>query len=115
MKNIFSFAIVLLLTVSVLSVAGEKKAEIKVDGMTCGGCVNKVKTSLEKADGVKSAQVSLKDSYAVVLYDDSVTDEASLRKTIDGTGYKAVDEKEEKAVKKGGCEAVSSSCCGEKK
>ena len=46
MKNILSFALIMLLAISVVSVAGEKKVEIKVDGMTCDGCVNKVKTTL---------------------------------------------------------------------
>jgi copper chaperone CopZ len=114
MKNILSFALVLFLAVSVVSVAGEKKTEIKVDGMTCNGCVNKVKTTLEKADGVKSAEVSLENNNAVVLYDDSVTDEASLKKTINSTGFKAVDAKEAKASKD--CStAAASSCDGDKK
>ena len=85
MRNTLSFALVLLLAVSVISVAGEKKVEIKVDGMTCNGCVNKVKTTLEESDGVKSAKVSLKENSAVILYDDSKTDEASLKKAIQKT------------------------------
>lgn len=113
MKNILSFVFVMLLAVSVISVAGEKKTEIKVDGMTCNGCVNKVKTTLEKADGVKSADVSLEKNTAVVLYDDSVTDEASLKKAINSTGFKAVDAKEAQENKDCGSKAASS-CGGEK-
>ncbi len=117
MKNILSFALVFMLAFTVMAVAGEKKVEIKVDGMTCNGCVNKVKTTLEKADGVKKAEVSLTENSAVVLYDDSKTDEASLKKTINSTGFKAVDAKEAKASK-AGCGAAAADCsstCSDKK
>ena len=114
MRNILSFVFIMILAVSVVSVAADKKVEIKVDGMTCNGCVNKVKTTLEKADGVKSAEVSLKENSAVILYDDSKTDEASLKKAINTTGFKAVDAKE--AKKAGDCGAAASAgCCGDKK
>ena len=33
--------------------------ELKVDGMTCGHCVQHVTEALEKAPGVKKAEVSL--------------------------------------------------------
>jgi copper chaperone CopZ len=115
MRNILSIALVFVLAVSVVSVAGDKKVEIKVDGMTCDGCVNKVKTTLEKADGVKSAEVSLKDHSAVILYDDSKTDEASLKKTINTTGFKAVDAKDANKAKGAGCSGASAGCCGDKK
>lgn len=115
MKNLMSFVLILLVALSITSVAGEKKVEIKVDGMTCDGCVNTVKTSLEKVEGVKSATVSLAENSVVVLYDENVTDEASLRKTINSTGYKAVDAKETNTMKKAGCGEAASSCCGEKK
>ena len=107
MKNILSFALVMVLAFTVMSVAGEKKVEIKVDAMTCNGCVNKVKTTLEKADGVKSAEVSLEKNSAVVLYDDSKTDEASLKKAIDTSGFKAVDVKEAKANKAACCDEAN--------
>ena len=107
MKNLLSVALIFMLALTVVSFAGEKKVEIKVDGMTCDGCVGKVKTTLEKTDGVKSANVSLKENSAVVLYDDSKTDETSLKKAINSTGFKAVDAKA--AMDKKGA------CCGEAK
>ena len=113
MKNLLSVAFIFMLALTVISFAGDKKAEFKVDGMTCNGCVGKVKTTLEKADGVKSAAVSLENSMAVVLYDDSKTDESSLKKTINSTGFKAVDAKA--AVdKKGDCTSAAKECCGDK-
>jgi len=91
--KILSIALVLLLTLSVVSIAGEKKLEIKVDGMTCNGCVNKVKTTLEKVEGVKSAEVSLDNHLAVVTFDDSKTNEAALKTAVNSTGFKAVEAK----------------------
>lgn len=113
MKKVFSIALVFMLALTVVSVAGDKKVEIKVDGMTCDGCVGKVKTTLEKTDGVKSADVSLKNNAAVVLYDDSKTDEKSLKNAINSTGFKAVDAKAAKA-KSGECGESAKGCCSDK-
>jgi len=115
MRNILSIALIFILAVSVVAVAGDKKVEIKVDGMTCDGCVNKVKTTLEKVDGVESAEVSLKDNLAVILYDDSKTDETSLKKAINTTGFKAVNAKDAKRAKGADCSGASAGCCGDKK
>ena len=113
MKNLLSVALIFMLALTVVSVAGEKKVEIKVDGMTCGACVGKVQTTLEKADGVKNAEVSLKNSSAVVLYDDSKTDEKSLKKAINSTGFKAVDAKVA-GDKKGACCGDAKDSCSDK-
>jgi mercuric transport protein len=114
--KILSFALVLLLTLSVVSIAAEKKLEIKVDGMACNGCVNKVKTSLEKVDGVKSAEVLLDNHSAVVVYDDSKTNEEAIKTAVNSAGFKAVDLKAACAGK-GGCCATPADCgaCDAKK
>ncbi|MBN1561984.1 heavy-metal-associated domain-containing protein [candidate division KSB1 bacterium] len=111
MKKGITLALALTLIVSVISIAGEKKAEIKVDGMTCENCVNKVKTALEKSAGVKSAQVSLENKSAIVLYDDSVTEEASLKKAIQAVGFKTADDKK---LCPAGC-SKAATCCANKK
>lgn len=113
MKTVFSFALVLMLAVSVSGFAGDKTLEIKVDGMTCNGCVDKVKTTLEKVDGVKSAEVSLESNSAVVLYNGSKTEEGKLKEAVNSTGFKAVDAEQVKEKKdKSDCGASSS--CGDK-
>ncbi len=114
MKTVLSFAMVLMLALSVTAVGGDKKLNIKVDGMTCNGCVNKVKTTLEKVDGVKSADVSLESNSAVVLYDDSKTEEGKLKEAVNSTGFKAVDAEQMKTKDAAGCESKSE-CTGEKK
>ena len=114
MKNVLSVALVFVFALTLASFAGEKKVEIKVDGMTCNACVNKVKASLEKTDGVKSAQVSLENNSAIVVYDDSKTDESSLKKAINAIGFKAVDCKAD-VGKKGGCCDKAKASCDDKK
>lgn len=114
MKNLLSLALVFMFGLTLVSFAGEKKVELKVEGMTCNGCVNKVKTSLEKTDGVKSAQVSLEKNSAVVLYDDSKTDEASLKKAVNSSGFKAVDAKAAAGKKGACCGGAGANCTGKK-
>lgn len=112
MKNLTSLML-LALFFSVSAFAGEKKAEIKVEGMTCEGCVNKVKTSLEKIEGVKSAEVSLAKSVAVVTYDDAKTNETALKSAVNSTGFKAIEAKAGSGKSTGCCgEAAKAGCCG---
>lgn len=42
---------------------------IKIVGMTCMGCVNSVKTVVEKLPGVSRANVSLNPSQAMIEFD----------------------------------------------
>lgn len=47
------------------------KVELKVDGMTCDGCVRSVERKLSKVAGVESARVDLAAGKASVEYDDA--------------------------------------------
>ena len=102
--------VVLALTLSVAAFSENKvqKVNIKVEGMTCQGCVDKVKSALQKVEGVKEAEVSLKDNLALVTFDADKTNEKELRKAISSSGFKAAKGKD-KACDSGG------SCCGGKK
>ena len=63
------------------------KKKLLVEGMSCGHCVNHLKTALtEDIQGVEVLEVSLEGIYAVVDMQDSVTDEA-LRAVIEDLGY----------------------------
>ncbi|HVW64446.1 MAG TPA: heavy metal-associated domain-containing protein [Nitrosospira sp.] len=63
---------------------------INVKGMSCMGCVNKVKTGLENTAGVKSAEVSLEQKQVTVQYDDTRTQPEQLRNAIKKAGYEVV-------------------------
>ena len=63
------------------------KKKLLVEGMSCGHCVNHLKTALtDDIQGVEVLEVSLEGKYAVVDMQDSVTEEA-LRAVIEDLGY----------------------------
>ncbi|MEZ4389921.1 MAG: heavy metal-associated domain-containing protein [Polyangiales bacterium] len=57
---------------------------LKIDGMTCGGCVNAVRNALGSLRGAEVDEVTL--GAATVRGDASVT-EASLREVVEGAGF----------------------------
>jgi len=63
---------------------------IKIQGMTCGGCVNSVKTVLEKLPGVDQADVSLDNAEAVVQHDVAITSVEQLKTAISDAGFDVV-------------------------
>jgi copper chaperone len=60
---------------------------IKVNGMTCMGCVNSVKNVLEKIPGVSSANVSLEQKQVTVEYDSATTSAEQFKDAIKGAGF----------------------------
>ncbi|OGF68023.1 MAG: hypothetical protein A2Y62_19275 [Candidatus Fischerbacteria bacterium RBG_13_37_8] len=65
-----------------------KRCLLKVEGMTCDNCVNKVKTALESIKGVKEATVSLDKKEAVVKFENGI-DLQALVDAVKEKGYKA--------------------------
>jgi P-type Cu+ transporter len=65
------------------------KVELKVEGMTCEGCVRSVQRKLSKVTGVQSARVDLEGGKATVEYDDSIANAAQLVGAIKQIGYQA--------------------------
>ncbi|MGC8600454.1 MAG: heavy-metal-associated domain-containing protein [Nitrososphaeria archaeon] len=57
-----------------------KKATIRVFGMTCDDCAVTVKKGLLSAEGVKDVRVYLKDGIAEVLLDDAIVNPEGLVK-----------------------------------
>ncbi|MEP6997320.1 MAG: cation transporter [Betaproteobacteria bacterium] len=60
---------------------------LKVEGMTCGGCVASVTRVLTALPGVSAAAVSLQAGTAQVTFDDARTKPAALRAAIEDAGY----------------------------
>ena len=67
--------------------AAEKKVTVKVYGMSCQICANGVSGSLKSLKGVKSADVSVKDAQAVVLYDDKQVTVGQIKQQIEKSGF----------------------------
>jgi copper chaperone len=85
---------VLVLTLGVITAAAfTKTITIRVDGMKCAKCSGAVTKALKATEGVEDAQVNHEKGEAVIKYDDQKLTEAKLREVINGTGFKAAEEK----------------------
>ena len=68
---------------------------LKVDGMTCAGCVRSVKKVLEGVPGVRSVEVSLERAQATVELDPAGAAAvggdplAALKAAVEAAGYEA--------------------------
>lgn len=62
---------------------------IKVDGMSCGGCVKSVTGVLTALDGVAKAEVSLEQKRAVVEFDAAKLTRDQLKAVIEDAGFDA--------------------------
>jgi copper ion binding protein len=66
------------------------KVEMRVEGMTCQGCVRTVEKKLSGIDGVDYAHVNLGASNATVEFDDSKTKAEKLIAAVEQVGYRAI-------------------------
>jgi len=60
---------------------------LKVEGMSCGGCVASVTRVLSALPGVSEAAVNLQAGTAQVSFDEARTNPAALRAAIEDAGY----------------------------
>lgn len=65
-----------------------RKAEFKINGMTCTGCEAHVEHEVNQLYGVITAEASYKDGNAIVEFDQSLTSIDSIKPAINTTGYK---------------------------
>ncbi|HKO16649.1 MAG TPA: metal-binding (seleno)protein [Gemmatimonadaceae bacterium] len=77
-------------TTSVVPPAADTKTiTVRVEGMTCGGCVIGVRKVLTRLDGVAKAEVSYEQQRAVVTYDPAKVTVEQMIAAIKTLGYKA--------------------------
>lgn len=65
------------------------QVELKVDGMTCQGCVRSVTKKLSGVAGVSSAAVDLAAGRATVHYDESAAKVDDLIAAVEQIGFHA--------------------------
>lgn len=65
------------------------KKRIIVEGMSCGHCVNHVKTALEDINGVTNVSVDLASKTAVVEAGSDIQDD-DIKFAIEDAGYEVV-------------------------
>lgn len=62
---------------------------IKIEGMTCGGCVASVHNATANIDGLNDMSIELADNQATVTFDDSKTSAEAIAAAIDDAGFDA--------------------------
>jgi copper chaperone CopZ len=62
---------------------------LKVQGMTCQGCVNSVRRVLQALPGVESVDVSLERGEAALRHDPARSADADFRKAVRDAGFTA--------------------------
>lgn len=63
---------------------------LKVQGMSCGHCVNSVETGVGELEGVSSVAVDLKKGEVAVDYDAGKTSLNEIQEAIEEKGYAVV-------------------------
>lgn len=86
-------AFVLMAFTAISALAVTKKSTIRIEGMKCAKCSGSVEKALKATEGVEKVEMNLEKKEAVVEYNDEKVNEARLREVINGTGFKAVEEK----------------------
>ena len=72
--------------------SGPEKANqvsLKITGMTCAGCANRVGAALKKQAGVAEASVNLMTEEASVVLEDAAVDRATLVAAVEAIGFGA--------------------------
>lgn len=64
-----------------------EKVEIKVSGMTCGGCERSVQNALTTHKGVASAKADRAAGIVAIEFDPAVIQRQALEKAIQGAGF----------------------------
>lgn len=109
--------VLIVLSLGVVSAsAATKTTTLHIEGMHCKMCSASVSKALKATAGVEKVEVSFEKGIAVVRYDDQKVTEAKLREVINGTGYKAVEEKTAGVKTRGDCcaeMAATIDCCGD--
>jgi copper chaperone len=78
--------------------------QLKVTGMTCGGCTSSVGHALKAVNGVNDVQVSLAAGEATVQFDEKLTSPEQLKLAVRQLGYGIETTNPSPAPKgKGGC------------
>jgi len=65
-----------------------KTTIFRIEGMSCDGCANTVKTAIEKEPGVQAVTVSFADKQARVTFDPRAGGEDRLSAAIEKPGFR---------------------------
>ena len=65
-----------------------KETNLKIEGMHCAGCSNRLEKILNNVDGVESAKVSLEEKSADIKYNEEEVELNKILQEIEDAGFK---------------------------
>ncbi len=65
-----------------------KEIKLKIEGMHCAGCSNRLEKILNNVDGVESAKVSLEEKSADIKYNEGEVELNTILQEIEDAGFK---------------------------
>ena len=65
-----------------------KEIKLKIEGMHCAGCSNRLEKILNNVDGVESAKVSLEEKSADIKYNEGELELNTILQEIEDAGFK---------------------------
>lgn len=68
-----------------------KETVIKVKGMVCGGCENRVKNALEAVNGIESVEANHETGLVKVIAKEDI-ERKTMEDTINDIGFEVVEE-----------------------
>lgn len=68
-----------------------KKISLKIEGMHCEGCSNRLTRVLKNLDGVNSANVSLENKKADIEYNEDTLNIEEIKEAISDAGFEAIE------------------------
>lgn len=66
-----------------------KEIELKIEGMHCTGCSNRLEKVLNNIEGVTSAQVNFHEKSAIVNFDEGKVTIEKIKENIEDAGFTA--------------------------
>ena len=65
-----------------------KEIKLKIEGMHCAGCSNRLEKILNNVDGIESAKVSLEEKSAYIKYNEEEVELNTILQEIEDAGFK---------------------------
>lgn len=65
-----------------------REIKLKIEGMHCAGCSNRLEKILNNVDGVENAKVSLEEKSADIKYNEEEVELNTILQGIEDAGFK---------------------------
>lgn len=65
-----------------------REIKLKIEGMHCAGCSNRLEKILNNVDGVESAKVSLEEKSSDIKYNEEEVELNKILQEIEDAGFK---------------------------